>query len=108
MSRIRDLSKYDEAFQRIPEAVQLKGKLVLEFPEQKDAQRVRLAWYGFTRAMQREIEKDREGRDKWEAKVALASEIEAIIQGVGDKWELVFQKRWEGKVWDTLRDSVKL
>lgn len=108
MSRIRELSNYDAAFQEIPEAAHSKGKLVLRFLKQKDAQKVRLAWYGFTRAMRREIEKDREGRDGWEAKLALASEIEAIIQGVEDKWELVFQKRWEGKAWDTLRDSVKL
>ena len=107
MSRIRELSNYDEAFQKIPKAVHSKGKLVLRFPEQREAQRVRLAWYGFTRAMKREIEKDREGQDGWETKLALASEIEAIIHGAGDKWELVFRKRWEGEIWDTLRDSVK-
>ena len=108
MSRIRELANYDVAFQKIPEAVHSKGKLVLECPKQRDAQRVRLAWYGFTRAMKREIEKNGEGRDSWEAKLALAGEIEAIIQGEGEKWKLIFQKRWEGETWDTLRDSVKL
>ena len=108
MSTSKDLTHYDSSFQRIPTAVALKGEVVLEYATQAEAQRVRFAWYGFMRAMQEEVKKGREGRENWEMLLASTSGVEAIIRSKGDRWELVFQKRWEGKVWDTLRDSVKL
>ena len=112
MSTSKDLTYYDTSFQRIPAAVALKGEIVLEYATRAEAQRVRFAWYGFMRAMQEEIKKGREGRENWEMLLASTSGVEAIIREAEDKrlscqWELVFRKRWEGKVWDTLRDSVK-
>lgn len=107
MSTSKDLTHYDTSFQRIPTAVALRGEVVLEYATQAEAQRVRFAWYGFMRAMQNEIEKDREGRENWEMLLASTAAVEAIIHGAGNKWELVFRKRWEGRTWDTLRDSVK-